>query len=125
MVVLRLFMIMLLASALPVAADTGTDEHCQACHADVATDFAGNTHHAALAESHAGKRCGACHGDGSRHALTMNAAHIHNPRTSDSQAAIEPCIACHGKAPHPWDKGRSDREYQCNQCHTVHGEADD
>ncbi|MDA0978911.1 MAG: hypothetical protein O3B72_10155 [Proteobacteria bacterium] len=107
----------------PDASDFAGNRYCEACHVEATASFAGNVHASVLAGEPRG--CETCHGPGRRHTLSMNARHIMNPGTSVGPAAIAACKQCHGGAPHPWDKGKADRQYHCVNCHSVHANRDD
>ena len=112
--------VLISTSALASSEDLAGDELCQACHADIAKSFQSGPHAGTPEIEDSGVACESCHRPGQRHTLTMNPEHIFNPAKAPTNEAIMACQNCHGKMPHPWDEGQSDRDYYCLQCHSQH-----
>ncbi len=101
-------------------------EMCGACHEDISKAFGKNPHHAVETDKHRGwetKACESCHGPGSKHADSMNAADIRNPAKLKPAEADKTCLTCHLNQ--PTQAGRINSSHAKNQvacvaCHSVH-----
>src|SRR5579883_2968118 len=101
-------------------------EMCATCHEDISKAFAKNPHHAVESDKHRGfetKACESCHGPGSKHAESMNAADIRNPAKLKPAEADKACLACHLNQ--PTHAGRINSSHARNQvacvsCHSIH-----
>ncbi len=101
-------------------------EMCGACHEDISKAFGKNPHHAVETDKHRGwetKACESCHGPGSKHADSMNAADIRNPAKLKPAEADKICLTCHLNQ--PTQAGRINSSHAKNQvacvaCHSVH-----
>src|SRR5579872_244988 len=70
-------------------------EMCGSCHEDISKAFAKNPHHEVESDKHRGfetKACESCHGPGSKHAESMNAADIRNPAKLKPAEADKVCL---------------------------------
>jgi DmsE family decaheme c-type cytochrome len=70
-----------------------------------------------------GKACESCHGPGSKHAESMNAADIRNPAKISPAASDKVCLTCHLNE--PTHVGRISSSHAKNQvacvaCHSIH-----
>src|SRR5579872_5592502 len=77
-------------------------ETCQACHEDIYNAFQKNPHHAVETDKKRGfetKACESCHGPGSKHAESMNAADIRNPAKIAPAETNKTCLTCHLNQP--------------------------
>ena len=101
-------------------------ETCQACHEDLFNAFQKNPHHLVETDkkyhntTHA---CESCHGPGSKHAESMNAADILNPSKLKPAETDRLCLTCHLST--PTQVGRLNNSHAKNQvscvtCHTIH-----
>jgi DmsE family decaheme c-type cytochrome len=101
-------------------------EMCGACHEDISKAFGKNPHHAVETDKHRGwetKACESCHGPGSKHADSMNAADIRNPAKLKPAESDKVCLTCHLNQ--PTQAGRINSSHAKNQvacvaCHSVH-----
>jgi DmsE family decaheme c-type cytochrome len=101
-------------------------EMCAACHEDISKAFGKNPHHAVESDKHRGfetKACESCHGPGSKHAESMNAADIRNPAKLKPAEADKICLTCHLNQ--PTNVGRINSSHAKNQvacitCHSIH-----
>jgi DmsE family decaheme c-type cytochrome len=100
---------------------------CQGCHEDIFKAFQKNPHH--LLETDVkqrgweGKACESCHGPGSKHADSMNAADIQNPAKLKPAETDKLCLTCH--LSQPTHVGRINSSHAKNQvscvaCHSIH-----
>jgi DmsE family decaheme c-type cytochrome len=101
-------------------------EMCAACHEDIAKAFAKNPHHVVDTDKKRGfetKACESCHGPGSKHGDSMNAADIRNPFKMKPADADKVCLGCHLNQ--PTHVGRINSSHARNQvscvaCHSIH-----
>src|ERR1039458_5842803 len=99
---------------------------CQACHEDIFNAFQKNPHHQVETDKKRGfetKACESCHGPGSKHAESMNAADIRNPAKLTPAASDKLCLTCHLNQ--PTHVGRISSSHARNQvacvaCHAIH-----
>lgn len=109
----------LLGLAPPARAQAGAT--CADCHAEVAQAAARNVHLQVLPFEVRGQTtgCQGCHGDGSQHMQTGDAAHI---RAFKSDADDQACLACHQhKNQAEWHASTHATEgVSCRDCHKVH-----
>ena len=121
------------AAAVPVPAPKVTakatyvgTETCQTCHEDIVKAFGQNPHHAVEADAKrgwVGKSCESCHGPGSNHAGSADAADIRNPSTIAPAEADRICLTCHLNQ--PTQAGRilsshAKNQVACTTCHKIH-----
>ena len=101
-------------------------ETCQACHEDIYKSFQKNPHVAVEKSSKRGwegKGCESCHGPGSKHAESANAADIRNPTKLPAAEADRECLGCHLHQPtHVGriESGHARNQVSCVTCHSVH-----
>ena len=117
------------AEAQPAAnkpADYVGSETCQACHEDIAKAFQKNPH--ATVETNKkrgwdGKACESCHGPGSKHAESADAADIRNPAKLRPAEVDKTCLKCHLNQPTHVGRIQSSHarnDVACVKCHTIH-----
>jgi len=123
-------------AATPAAAETKPAENkppgyvgsetCQMCHEDLFKAFQKNPHHLVETEKkygHATQACESCHGPGSKHQESMNAADIRNPAKLKAAETDKLCLTCHLNQ--PTHVGRINSSHAKNQvscvgCHSIH-----
>ena len=101
-------------------------ETCSACHEDIFKAFQKNPH--AIVETNkkrgwAGKACESCHGPGSKHAESANAADIVNPAKLRPSQGNRDCLKCHLNQPTNAghiQNSHARNDVGCMQCHSVH-----
>ena len=99
---------------------------CAGCHEDISKAFAQNPHHlveTAKKYKRTTQACESCHGPGSKHAESMNAADIRNPAKLRPAETDKLCLTCHLNA--PTHVGRINSSHARNQvscvaCHSIH-----
>jgi DmsE family decaheme c-type cytochrome len=114
------------ASAQEKPATYVGSETCQACHEDIFNAFQKNPHHLVETDkkySRTTQACESCHGPGSKHAESMNAADIRNPAKLKPAQADRVCLTCHLNQ--PTNVGRINNSHARNQvscinCHSIH-----
>ncbi len=110
-------------AAGPPATAVGPDT-CAMCHEDVATQFDRSAHGrlAAWEQRAAHERCESCHGPGSVHAESGDAAAIRGFTDVSAADAAQACLACHrGDAAMAWaGSDHAMSEVGCTSCHTIH-----
>ena len=102
---------------------------CQTCHEDIFDAFQKNPHHIAETDAKygsSGRACEACHGPGSKHVDSLNAADIRNPAKLSPAETDRVCLRCHLNQ--PTNVGRIESSHARNQisciaCHNIHGSA--
>jgi DmsE family decaheme c-type cytochrome len=137
---LRLFLVLALWS-VPLAAQTHPAfpairpqagatyvgiEVCQGCHEDTFNAFQHNPHIAVQTyggHEWNGKACEACHGPGSKHAESMSATDITNPKKALASQTDRICLGCHLNQ--STNVGRihsshAKNQVGCTTCHTIH-----
>lgn len=108
------------------AAEYIGSEMCASCHEDISKAFAQNPHHIVETDKKRGwdtKACESCHGPGSNHMDSMNAADIRNPAKINPAQADRVCLTCHLNQ--PTHAGRISSSHAKNQvacvsCHSIH-----
>jgi DmsE family decaheme c-type cytochrome len=101
-------------------------ETCQTCHEDVFKAFQKNPHHLVETDKkykHTTQACESCHGPGSKHAESMNAADIRNPAKLGPAETDRVCLTCHRNQPTHVGRINSSHvknEVSCIGCHAVH-----
>jgi len=106
--------------------ETVGSQTCQMCHEDIFNAFQKNPHHAVETDKKRGwenKACESCHGPGSKHAESMNAADILNPAKLKPADADRRCLTCHLNQPtHVGriDSSHAKNQVSCVQCHSIH-----
>ncbi len=101
-------------------------ETCQTCHEDIFKAFAKNPHE--VVETHGkrnwkGKACESCHGPGSKHAESADAADIISFKSLQPDQADQRCLQCHlnGKTNVGRILGSHARnQVACTACHSIH-----
>lgn len=102
-------------------------ETCSVCHPDHMEWFQSSAHGKAAVTVAGGEEvtgCEACHGPGSAHAESMDAALIHSFRKEPSKERIDACLACHGERHGELNYRRSAhmrRGVSCTDCHVATG----
>jgi DmsE family decaheme c-type cytochrome len=107
-------------------ADYVGSDTCQGCHEDIFKAFQKNPHHqvdTSKSRGFEGKACESCHGPGSKHAESMNAADIKNPAKLKPAETDKLCLTCH--LSQPTHVGRINSSHAKNQvscvaCHSIH-----
>ena len=99
---------------------------CQGCHEDIFNAFQKNPHHQVETDKKRGfenNACESCHGPGSKHAESMNAADIRNPAKLKAADADKRCLTCHLNQPTHIGRiggGHARNQVSCVACHSVH-----
>jgi len=99
---------------------------CQTCHEDIFKAFQKNPHHLVETEKkygHTTQACESCHGPGSKHADSMNAADIRQPAKMAAAAADRICLSCHLNQPtHAGriNSSHAKNQVSCTACHAIH-----
>jgi DmsE family decaheme c-type cytochrome len=105
------------------SADHVGDTTCAGCHEDILEAMQGRIHARIQSFEVQGRTvgCEGCHGPGSEHAASMDAAMIR--RFGPDAPASETCLDCHrGKGQTEWHASAHAIEgLDCTQCHTIHG----
>lgn len=103
-------------------------ETCQVCHEDIVKAFAKNPHDVLETDAHkgfAGHACESCHGAGSQHAESADAALIRNPGKLSPAAADKICLDCHLNQPTHvgrLESSHAKNQIACTACHKVHSD---
>ncbi len=110
-------------AAAPQATAVGADT-CLACHDEVGAAFQRSTHGALASFERAGQHagCEACHGPGSAHAESGDAASIRSFKNLGASEASTVCVTCH-RRDKALDWAASDHAMSgvgCTNCHTIH-----
>lgn len=120
----------LLLAVLPALAQNYVgSEVCQACHEDLFNALQKNPHILVQTEPKyraVGHACEACHGPGSHHAESANAADIRNPARLKPAAADQVCLGCHLNGHTQSSRIRNSHlrnQVSCLACHSIHGPA--
>ena len=119
------------APAQPAPADNKpaefvTSATCQGCHEDIFNAFQKNPHQTVEKDKKRGfeeKACESCHGPGSKHAESMNAADIVNPSKLKAGANDKLCLTCHLNQPTHVGRITSSHarnQVSCSSCHSIH-----
>lgn len=102
-------------------------ETCGTCHEDISKAFAKTPHHIAdgvdKKRGFDGKACESCHGPGSKHAGSADAADIRNPGKLASAATDKICLTCHLNQPTHIGRLASSHARDlvaCTTCHKIH-----
>ena len=99
---------------------------CQGCHEDIFAAFQKNPHHEVETSKKYKfdtKACESCHGPGSKHAESAEAADIKNPAKLKPAAADRTCLGCHLNRPTQVGRingSHAKNEVACVACHSVH-----
>ncbi|HUB31498.1 MAG TPA: DmsE family decaheme c-type cytochrome [Bryobacteraceae bacterium] len=99
---------------------------CQGCHEDIYNAFQKNPHDVVDTSTRwkmKDNACESCHGPGSKHAESMNAADIIQPAKLKPPESENVCLKCHLNT--PTNVGRINgsharNEVPCVSCHTIH-----
>jgi DmsE family decaheme c-type cytochrome len=101
-------------------------ETCQMCHEDIFKAFQKNPHELVQTEKKYGRvsqACESCHGPGSKHADSANAADIRNPGKLQPAQADKICLTCHLNQPTHVGRINSSHakdQVSCVACHSIH-----
>ena len=99
---------------------------CQACHEDIFNAFQKNPHQVVETDKKRGfanNACESCHGPGSKHAESVNAADIRQPAKLKPAQADRVCLTCHQNQPTHVGRINSSHakdQVSCVACHSVH-----
>ena len=99
---------------------------CQACHEDIFNAFQKNPHQLVETDKKRGwetKACESCHGPGSKHAESADAADIRQPAKLKPAQADRICLTCHQNQPTHVGRINSSHakdQVSCVACHAVH-----
>ncbi len=99
---------------------------CQMCHEDIFNAFQKNPHDTLATNKKRGwegKACEACHGPGSKHAESMNAADIVNPAKLKPADTDRLCLKCHLNQPTQVGRvygAHAKNQVSCISCHSIH-----
>lgn len=99
---------------------------CQGCHEDIFNAFQKNPHQVVETDKKRGfenNACESCHGPGSKHAESMNAADIHQPAKMKPAAADQICLKCHLNQPTNFGRitgSHAKNQVACVSCHSIH-----
>ena len=99
---------------------------CAACHEDLSKAFADNPHNLVATDKkykHVGQACESCHGPGSKHAESMNAADIRNPAKLRPSETDKICLTCHlNQETHVGriNSSHARNQVSCISCHSIH-----
>jgi DmsE family decaheme c-type cytochrome len=102
------------------------DDVCQGCHEDIFDAFQKNPHHVVETDKKyrfAGQACESCHGPGSKHADSADAADIKNPAHLAPGEADKTCLVCHLNKSTQVGRingSHAKNEVACIACHSVH-----
>jgi predicted CXXCH cytochrome family protein len=127
-----LLLLLTLLSAIPVAAQATLpdgyvgSEVCAGCHEDISKAFAKNKHAVVDVSKSRGwqeRACESCHGPGAKHAESVSAADILQPRKLPIRLADKQCFTCHKNQMTQVGRiqgGHGRNQVACVACHTVH-----
>jgi DmsE family decaheme c-type cytochrome len=107
-------------------ADFAGSTTCQACHEDIYNAFQKSPHQSVETDTKRGFKdnaCESCHGKGSKHAESTEAALIQQPAKLAASAADRICLTCHqNQSTHTARSNSSHAKNQvsCVSCHFVH-----
>jgi len=110
----------------PKPAEYVGSDTCQGCHEDIFNAFQKNPHHEVESEKKRGwqgKACESCHGPGSKHAESMNAADIINPAKLRPSETDRLCLKCHLNQPTHVGRissAHAKNQVSCVSCHSIH-----
>jgi DmsE family decaheme c-type cytochrome len=99
---------------------------CQGCHEDIFNAFQKNPHQVVETDKKRGfenNACESCHGPGSKHAESMNAADIRQPAKLRPAEADRICLTCHLNQPTHLGRINSSHaknQVSCVSCHSIH-----
>jgi DmsE family decaheme c-type cytochrome len=116
------------APAAPEKPEFVGSETCQTCHEDLYNAFLKSPHHTVeinAKRGFKGKGCEACHGPGSLHAGSGDAALIKNPAKLTAALTDKTCLTCHLNQ--PTHSGRlqsshANNSVSCVACHKIHAD---
>lgn len=110
-------------SAGPPATAVGQDT-CAMCHEEVATQFDRSAHGRLAAWEHRAphERCESCHGPGSTHAESGDAAAIRGFKDLRVEESTRACLSCHrGDSAMAWaGSEHAMSDVGCTSCHRIH-----
>lgn len=98
---------------------------CQGCHEDIFNAFQKNPHQVVETDKKRGfenNACESCHGPGSKHAESMNAADIRQPAKLKPAAADQLCLKCHLNQPTHVGRisgSHAKNQVACVACHSA------
>jgi predicted CXXCH cytochrome family protein len=108
----------------PADAEAVGDETCAGCHAELATSLALSTHGRLKDFELRGTagRCESCHGLGSKHAESADAALINSFKAEAAERSTRACMSCHSDGMAMDWKGSEHAMagVTCSSCHRVH-----
>jgi DmsE family decaheme c-type cytochrome len=99
---------------------------CLDCHDDLGDGY-WQSMHSAVREFEVGRGnplgCESCHGPGSGHVDSGEAADIFNPAKADPSVAARVCLQCHAEHSYQQFEGsvHALSDVRCSDCHDVHG----
>ena len=99
---------------------------CQGCHEDMFHAFEKNPHAVVDTDKKRGwenNACESCHGPGSKHAESMNAADIRQPAKLKPAQADKICLQCHLNQPTNFGRitsSHAKNQVSCITCHSIH-----
>lgn len=105
-----------------------TSATCGECHQEQVGAFAMGGHGRAFRHDprYATADCASCHGDGTKHIESLDAADISNPARLEWGRASQACLTCHdrGDVHRLWRGSEHDQaRVTCVDCHAVHAAA--
>jgi DmsE family decaheme c-type cytochrome len=114
------------AQQTPAKPDYIGSEMCAACHEDISKAFSKNPHAVLETDKRRGwetRSCESCHGPGSAHGESAEAAAIRNPARLRPAETDRGCLSCHkGQTTHAGRvmSGHGRNQVSCAACHSIH-----
>jgi DmsE family decaheme c-type cytochrome len=105
-------------------------EDCLMCHEEDVPDFAASPHGRLVDGDWFGQAqaCASCHGDGTEHMASMDAASIQGFGGEEPEAENQICLSCHTSVHEMGEWPASEHAMaglSCSDCHTMHQKPDD